>query len=602
MQIADVSSVSLARFQAVIDALPDVVYRSSRDGMILDYWVGQAVSPFRGTAEGLVGHHISEFISEEATAILTNAIGRTLETGEVVTAEFEMRDGRGRVTGYRQVRYARSGADEVVGLTRDTTAECSRDDAHRFVSHASRMLMRAPVDDPRADVERVLRDASRFVGALGMSVFIPTAASGLEFELLYEWSELGPSPTERLRLEEPSWLLQTLELLDAPTLLHADDVPPQAGRVREVLEQYGLHTLGYIPTGSADRVGFLGVGFTEQPAHVARLRFDELGGLGAILGSVIERRRAERQRRDAEARLHSLVEQSTEVIAVLDRNGQRTYVTGEPEPVDGGPAPADTWGSVVIEDRKAMEEAFRTALRSPGTPIPVAYRRRDVGGPLRELVGTFTNLLDVPAVAGVVLNARDVTEQRAAHDALEFAARQDTLTGLPNRLAFVEHVAERLSERAHAQAVLLIDLDHFKRINDGFGHTAGDEVLRTIAMRLTELMGAQGIVARFAGDEFVVAMPIATEHHLHEFAESLRSLIAEPVTIGSASLRITASIGALLTHPGANVETLLRDADIATYTAKKHGRDRHVLCDDSLRDADAPPHRARDEPHPGDRP
>ena len=169
------------------------------------------------------------------------------------------------------------------------------------------------------------------------------------------------------------------------------------------------------------------------------------------------------------------------------------------------------------------------------------------------------------------------------------------MTGLPNRLTFVEHVAQELGERIVTLAVLLVDLDHFKRINDGFGHTAGDEVLKSIAMRLTDLMGTQGIVARFAGDEFVVAMPIGTEPDLHEFAETLRSLIAEPVTIGSAHLRLTASIGALLAHTGANVETLLRDADIAVYTAKKTVVT-VTRCATTVARADAPPHRARDEP------
>ena len=218
--------------------------------------------------------------------------------------------------------------------------------------------MRAPADDPSAEVERVLRDAARFVGALGMSMFTPIGDSASDFERSYEWSEVGPTPTERLRLAQASWLSQTLEQLDRPTLFDADAVPTEAGRVHDVLGEYDLGAVGYIPTGSADRVGFLGAGFTERPALVAAPAFR---GARRSRRDPRERRgtpRGEQQRRRAEDRLHSLVEQSSETIAVLDRYGQRTYVTGEPADGDGG-AVADAWGSVVIEDRKAMETAFR---------------------------------------------------------------------------------------------------------------------------------------------------------------------------------------------------------------------------------------------------
>lgn len=159
---------------------------------------------------------------------------------------------------------------------------------------------------------------------------------------------------------------------------------------------------------------------------------------------------------------------------------------------------------------------------------------------------------------------------------LRALASTDPLTGLLNRRGFEER-AKRHIERCRCEgegaAVLLVDLDHFKRVNDVYGHAAGDAVLRSVGDLLPGLTRANDVVGRVGGEELAIVLPCVTPGMARETAERLRAAIAELVVVcGSDRLRVTASIGFCLTDAGTDYEAALREADDALYEAKARGR------------------------------
>jgi diguanylate cyclase (GGDEF)-like protein/PAS domain S-box-containing protein len=185
------------------------------------------------------------------------------------------------------------------------------------------------------------------------------------------------------------------------------------------------------------------------------------------------------------------------------------------------------------------------------------------------------------------LVARDMTERKAFERRLTHQGTHDPLTGLPNRILFMDRLAHGIATAARTQralAVLFCDLDRFKVVNDSLGHTAGDALLFAVAGRFRTAVRVSDTVARFGGDEFVIlAEDLADADHAVLVAEKLAASLEEPVRIGSQEIHVSASIGIALAEPGATPETLLRDADAAMYQAKGGGKARHELFDRELR-------------------
>jgi diguanylate cyclase (GGDEF)-like protein/PAS domain S-box-containing protein len=170
----------------------------------------------------------------------------------------------------------------------------------------------------------------------------------------------------------------------------------------------------------------------------------------------------------------------------------------------------------------------------------------------------------------------DVTEQRQTQENLRELATHDPLTGVYNR-RHVEEVLRTELERAQRHerplAVAMLDADHFKRINDTYGHQTGDEVLRAISSRCQKTLRANDVMGRYGGEEFVVVFPETTLEEASVVAERLRVEIAQnPIQIGDSTLGVTVSIGVAALAPGQNMEKLFQRADSALYTAKQDGR------------------------------
>ncbi|OQY17748.1 MAG: hypothetical protein B6I36_08550 [Desulfobacteraceae bacterium 4572_35.1] len=182
----------------------------------------------------------------------------------------------------------------------------------------------------------------------------------------------------------------------------------------------------------------------------------------------------------------------------------------------------------------------------------------------------------------IIRVANNITNIIKQQRQIEHMAYHDSLTGLPNRSLFKDRLNQAIlhSTRNHNSGVIaLLDLDKFKQINDTYGHAAGDEILKTVAHRLTLSVRESDTVARMSGDEFLAIFHHVTDHnHAKILAQQLLSNICQPISIGNKEITIAASIGlCFFPEQGTNIDELLKCADKAMYTAKETGRNRIYL-------------------------
>ena len=225
-----------------------------------------------------------------------------------------------------------------------------------------------------------------------------------------------------------------------------------------------------------------------------------------------------------------------------------------------------------------MQVLSHLAQESPGLPGEWTLVRSDGRHLTAEVTVTILRN-EMDEMTGYLAMASDVTSRRDAESQLQHLALHDSLTGLPNRNMLQEQLKASLglAERdGNSLALMFLDLDRFKKINDTLGHHIGDSVLIEVARRLRSEMRTSDIVARLGGDEFVVMLPrIALAEDGAVVAQKLLDLFVEPLRVGPHELRITPSIGLVIypTH-GTDAITLMRHADLAMYQAKSHGRNR----------------------------
>lgn len=299
----------------------------------------------------------------------------------------------------------------------------------------------------------------------------------------------------------------------------------------------------------------------------------------------------ERMRLDHERnrQFSALVENISDSIIVLDTTGHLLYASPNAEQTLGLPA-AQLVGARILDllhpdDRIDNEQTLRTIVDggagAQAVTAVVRVRREDGGWAWIEAVAT--NRLDVPGVAGIVVNARDITERRRVEEQLRFHALHDPLTGLSNRTVLAEHTAKALERtRRHGSsfAVMFIDLDNFKLINDTWGHGIGDQLLIGFAERLRTALRAGDTAARLGGDEFVLLIEdIAGVADALVVAERVHASLTRPFSTGERQCFTTASIGVFVSDGSDDltVDDALRYADIAMYRAKHNGRDRTVV-------------------------
>ena len=297
------------------------------------------------------------------------------------------------------------------------------------------------------------------------------------------------------------------------------------------------------------------------------------------------RRKAERALHENERRFRSLIEHSSDITTLVDGNGTILYESPSVERLLGH-QPGDLIGSPLEqhlhpEDLELVRQAIREPV--PGAVPTIEFRFRERDGGFRPLEATVTNLLDNPDLGGIVLNCRDITARKRDEATIRHLAYFDALTGLPNRMLFNDRLAQALAhaKRHHAPgvAILFLDIDRFKTINDTLGHGAGDELLRAAALRVSSMLREEDTVARLGGDEFLfLLVGIHDIENAARVAQKLLDLFVAPFTVHDHELHVTASIGiSMFPLDGHDGETLIRNADTALYRAKEQGRNRYQL-------------------------
>ncbi|MHB9858857.1 EAL domain-containing protein [Streptomyces sp. YIM S03343] len=309
-----------------------------------------------------------------------------------------------------------------------------------------------------------------------------------------------------------------------------------------------------------------------------------------------------------ENHFRSLVQGSSDVIMIAEPNGVLRYVSPAAAGVYGRPAedllgteladlihPEDL-GAVVHEVRRFLAAS---PLHEPTTRIECRFRSGDGGTSRSRSIGVESGggWLNVESTVsrhdgGLIFNSRDVTERVRLQAQLQHSAEHDPLTDLPNRALFTKRVQQALSGRRASDrgaalrgtAVLFIDLDGFKAVNDTIGHQAGDELLVQAARRLQESLRHGDTASRLGGDEFAALIVgdgtrdrAARERHILELADRLRLTLSQPYAIEGIDVRVAASIGVAFAEPGLGAGELLRNADLAMYRAKAGGKNRVEL-------------------------
>ncbi|HYM42932.1 MAG TPA: EAL domain-containing protein [Steroidobacteraceae bacterium] len=288
--------------------------------------------------------------------------------------------------------------------------------------------------------------------------------------------------------------------------------------------------------------------------------------------------------RRVEDRYASLIANASDVIMIVAPDGVLRFASPASERTLGL-KPADIIGRSLPElwsgeDAEKLRAFLAEVTATPaGTVGPVELRvERGAKSYVVETVGS--NLTEDPAVSGLALNFRDISERKALEEQLRQLAFHDPLTLLANRNLFRDRVQHALTLAQCGQsavAVMFLDLDNFKNINDSLGHDAGDRLLQAVAQRIVQTTRASDTVARLGGDEFAVLMEgIERLSEVGRVADSLIEALNHPFQLDGREVRVGASVGVAISAAEAGAEALLSNADIAMYHAKAAGKNRHV--------------------------
>ncbi len=314
-----------------------------------------------------------------------------------------------------------------------------------------------------------------------------------------------------------------------------------------------------------------------------------LNSIAAQLTLALERVEFARVAHDARnvRRFQSMVKYSSDLISLISPDQRVTYQTPAVITVLGR-EPSEFIGKTLSElthpdDRATVQAQITKVITGgPGTTASFEYRVARADGEWRTVDTVITNFLDEPDIGGILLNGRDVTERHTLVRELNHQAFHDTLTGLANRSLFLDrlsHAMDRGDRGTDPIAVLFLDLDDFKSVNDSFGHPVGDHLLVAVADRIRSATRPGDTVARFGGDEFAVLVESGT---MPEAAKAVAERITEALIptfrVHDNDVTMQASIGiALGQRPQETPDDLLRDADLAMYLAKRNGKGRFEM-------------------------
>lgn len=328
--------------------------------------------------------------------------------------------------------------------------------------------------------------------------------------------------------------------------------------------------------------------FTDHDEFLVRTLARQAAGALTSL-SLLHQKEREGARR-SEARFRSLVQHSSDVTTLIDVDGTIQYQSPSVERNLGYSVEeligTDSMDLVHPDERAHVRAVMVKAMKESGAAT-FECRLRHKQGHWLHAESRLNSLLRDPHVRGVVLNTRDISERKTLEAELSHQAFHDSLTNLANRALFSDRLKQSLKRaRRNGQAVgvIFLDLDNFKKVNDTLGHAMGDHLLMAVAERLRETLRGTDTAARLGGDEFAILLEgICNEPDATVVAERILTAMALPFNLRGHEIFCRPSLGITLGRPGEyEAEELLRNADVAMYSAKAQGKGRYAMFEPGM--------------------
>lgn len=313
---------------------------------------------------------------------------------------------------------------------------------------------------------------------------------------------------------------------------------------------------------------------------------EKIIGLYGILKDITEQLQSINKLEESEKRFRIIAENAHDLITLVNKDGEITYVSPSYKNILGyyhqEYLKKSFLHNVHIDDQERLVETVRNSISS-GEPFTIQFRQKNakgdmiwcesIGNPVFNQKNTFQHL---------VVLTRDITLRREYESKLKYFAYHDSLSDLPNRLFFKEQFAfakEQFLTNNTPLALILLDIDHFKLINDTYGHDTGDAVIKEFGSRIKSTIRDHDMVARLGGDEFVILLSNIQSYNAIEIAERINHAIQQPWKLNGHTLTVTTSMGIATASSQLNFteSSLIKKADIALYEAKESGKNCYKL-------------------------
>ncbi|MGI8905268.1 MAG: sensor domain-containing protein [Candidatus Sumerlaeaceae bacterium] len=586
---------------SLFGALPDEIFVLDWDGI---YQEVSAVSAGLLSSRGheLVGHSVQELFPSETADLFLGYIRSALSSKQGVHGEYVLQSSHGPIWYSASITPL---SDTTVLWVARAITESKRAEKIRGVFAWLGAQLASAVDAQEA-ARTVLQAADEIVcwdagfinlladeestdsELLTYSLVSFDKVHGERIDALRAGQTLPAGPYAKQALEQGAHLVQRIS---APReeVVRFGNLEALSASLMFVPIRHGNRATGVMSIQS-----YTDGAYDEQDLHILQTLADFCSG--ALQRTYAEQRMrdSEKARVDSERRFQALIENSTDAVLLIDANACVTYVSPAIERLLGfKPEEYMKCANFSIfheEDQPRAQTVFQHLLEHPAEPVFATWRMQHRDGEYRWLETTARNMLGDTAINGIICSMRDVTERQAVEQKLKHGAYHDALTDLANRAAFMEHLQRAIakSERRsdYGFAVLFMDVDRFKVVNDSLGHIAGDRLLVQIAGRLIKCLRTSDIAARLGGDEFAFFIEdVFLPGDATRVAERVHQCLGEPCTIDGAEIFTSVSIGIALSSAGyEQPEDILRDADTAMYRAKGQGKGRYAIFDSQMHD------------------
>jgi diguanylate cyclase (GGDEF)-like protein/PAS domain S-box-containing protein len=568
------------RYRRLVELSPDGIAVHADGRLIFANSAAARIMGYRSPQE-MAGRPVLEAIHPDSLPTVIERMKRLAvgETLPFVEEKFVRRDGRAVDVEVGAVPFTYQGTTAVQVVIRDVT---DRKRAEKLQAALYRIAHSAGVIE---DMPEFYREIHRIVGELMYArnfyiAILDDDGHSVRFPYFVDEHDAPPAPRAPGKgLTE--WVLREAE----PRLVDQDRFAALVARGEiELLGEPSVDWLGAPLRRGGRAFGAMVVQSYSEDVRFTERDRDLIAYVSQHVANALVRQQTTEALRESEERFRTLADTTPSAIFIYQgedfryANAAASLLTGySVEELAGRPF----WSLADAEFQEMVKE--RGLARQRGLPVPARYEFRIVrkDGGLRW-VDFSAGSIEFGGRSAALGFAFDVTERKRAEEQIKALAYHDALTALPNRLLFTDRLQVAVAQahrQGHRLAVLFLDLDRFKVVNDGLGHTVGDRLLCAVAERLLGCVREGDTVARLGGDEFTLLLPgLARAIDVTTVAEKILDALRQPFRMDERELYVSASMGvSVYPEDGADAETLVKNADTAMYRAKEQGRDNYQL-------------------------